>query len=146
MLLALLACSGNDDSGASFRHVEEAEPVSVPTLGTRRGVGPDSQPAVEVHLLLPQTVTAAVARATLQHAIDSVAQADSSVMWMKVIGFMLGAIDPSTSSAPVEPVLTAYWAPVDTADAAIRGRNARFMTNFVASRPLPEGSEGIGGR
>lgn len=137
-LLALAACAddGDAETGFSFERAGEGQVVEVSLLRTDRQTGPHGIARVDADVLLPPGLDPASARATLSHLIDSVAAADSMVAAVRLTGFVIGPLAPGEQEAPVNPVIQALWAPVDSATAMVRPRGATYRTQFTILGPL----------
>jgi hypothetical protein len=92
----------------------------------------------EVDVLLPPGTGEAVARASLQHVIDSVAAADTLAVAIRVTGYVMGPLDAATNSADLLPAMRATWGPVDSTGFAGAGRAARHRTDYLLLRPLSD--------
>lgn len=133
---AILACSEQPRERVVRLSFDEPAPpgpsiiLRADTVRGRRG-----ERTVDVHALLPATGTEASARATLQHLIDSVAAADTLVVAVRAVGFLMGRVDSATMAADLEPAITAAWGPPDSAWAFGAGRRA-YRTHFTILRPI----------
>lgn len=139
LLLVLLiggamACERRERPEPGFSYERAAQPAAVHEVWRDVKTTQEGYRVADLHLVFVETPTEAVARATLQHAIDSATAADTGLKSVRVVGFTVGTPD-STGTADVLPAISGVWAPVDTA--ALRtGRRVRFRTTFTILRPL----------
>jgi hypothetical protein len=132
-----MACERGERPGPTFSHEPAAQPAAVQQVKRNVRTTAEGYRVADLHLVFLEPPTAAVARATLQHAIDSATAADSGLKSVRVVGFTIGTPD-SSGTADVLPAISAVWAPVDTA--ALRtGRRVQFRTTFTILRPLALG-------
>jgi hypothetical protein len=145
LVAAATAACGERPEPPRVGFVDEppAAPVPVVVLShdtTRTAAG---FRVVDLDVMLPKGITDAVARASLQRVIDSVARADTLAAAVRVTGLVMGALDPRDNSAPVEPAMRATWGAIDSTGLTGARRTARFRTDFVLLRPLePSGGPG----
>ena len=92
---------------------------------------------IDVDVMMPPGPIA-VARATLQQVIDSVAAADTLAIAVRVTGFVIGPIDPASQTADVEPALRAVWSPPDSSW-AVGARRRTYRTSYTVLRPFEAG-------
>jgi hypothetical protein len=121
-------------SGFSFEVAAEPAPLVVLKHDTSRT--PQGYRMAQLDVLLPVGTSEAVARASLQHVIDSVARADTLAAVVRVVGYVVGDVDPQSLSAPAEPAMSATWGPIDSTGFTGARRSARFRTNYLLLRPL----------
>ncbi len=148
LLLVLLAlgCQGETQREPRFEFVGTAEPVTVAILRDSTTVTRLGYRVPEIHALLPAQATQAMARATLQHLIDSVASVDTLAAGVSVVAFLMGDYDPLTGTAKLEPVMSALWEPTDSVGITGSNRTARFRTNFRLLKPFPADQQRSGGQ
>jgi hypothetical protein len=129
-----MACERRERPAPAFTHEPAAQPAAVREVKRDVKTTQEGYRVADLHLVFLETPTQAVARATLQHAIDSATAADTGLKSVRVVGFTIGTPD-SAGTADVLPAISGVWAPVDTA--ALRtGRPVRFRTTFTILRPL----------
>ncbi len=140
-----LGCSGETPE-PRFTFVEEAEPVAAVILRDSTTITPLGYRVPVIHALLSGRATEAIARATLQHLIDSVASADTLAAGVRAVAFLMGNYDPQTGTAELEPVMSALWEPTDSVGITGSRRTARFRTNFRLLKPFPADQQESGGQ
>jgi len=127
-------CERRERPANGFAYEPPAQPISAREVKREVRTTQEGFRVAELHLVFVRVPTEAVARATLQHAIDSATAADTSLRAVRVVGFVVGTPD-STGVADVLPAISGVWAPVDTA-AFLAGRRVSFRTHFTILRPL----------
>lgn len=142
----LAACEGTERGQTGFSHEPEASPVPVMVIKSDSSRTPEGYRVAELHVLLPPGATSPVARATLQHVIDSVAAADTMAAAVRVTGFVMANVDSSTGTADVLPAIEATWGPIDSAGFTGAKRKSRFRTRFIVVRPLADSTSAAGKR
>ena len=135
-VILLAACEGTERGQTGFSKEPEASPVPVMVLKSDSSRTPEGYRVAELHVLLPPGSTTPVARATLQHVIDSVAAADTLAAAVSVTGFVMTNVDTTKGTADVVPAIKATWGPVDSAGFTGANRKSKFRTSFVLVRPL----------
>ena len=140
-----LGCRGETPE-QQFMFEDRAEPVAVAILKADTTITPLGYRVAEIHALLPAGATEAMARATLQHLIDSVASSDTLAAGVRAVAFVMGRYDPQTETAELEPVMSAIWEPTDSVGITGSHRTARFLTNFRLLKPFPADQQGPGGQ
>jgi hypothetical protein len=135
-VVLLAACEGSERARTGFSKEPEASPVPVMVLKSDSSRTPEGYRIAELHVLLPPGATTPVARATLQHLIDSVAAADTMAAAVQVTGFVMSNVDTTAGTADVVPAIKATWGPIDSAGFTGAKRKSQFRTNFVLVRPL----------
>ncbi len=133
--LALSACEREAAPRAAFSFEASAEPVPVLVIRSDWVTSSTDGRHREVHVMLPTGITEAVARATLQHLIDSVRAVDSAPP-VRVVGFVFGPLDSKTGLTDVVPAIAAERPAGD--------RPARSRTEFVIHRAFPDSDTGLG--
>jgi hypothetical protein len=131
-----MACGGRERAASGFVEVAEAAPTPAIVLRNDSSRTGEGHRVAELDVLMPGATTEAVARATLQQVIDSVAVADTMAAAVRVTGFVIGEIDAATSSADLVPAIRATWGPIDDAGYTGRERRSRYRTSFVVLRPF----------
>ncbi|MDH3496582.1 MAG: hypothetical protein OER21_07460 [Gemmatimonadota bacterium] len=134
--LVLSACERDAPPRAAFSFEAAAEPVPVLVIHSDWVTRPPAARQREVHVMLPTGITEAVARATLQHLIDSVRTADSAPPTIRVVGFAFGPLDAKTGLADVVPAISAVRSAGD--------RAAPPRTEFFIHRAFPDSETGPG--
>jgi len=144
-VVLLAACKGTERGQTGFSREPEARPMPVIVIKTDSSRTPEGYRIAELHVLLPAGATAAAARATLQHVIDSVAAADTMAAAVRVTGFVMTNVDTTTGTADVVQAIKATWGPIDSAGFTGAHRKSRFRTDFVLVRPM-EGTPAPAGK
>lgn len=144
-VVLLAACKGTERGQTGFSREPEASPMPVMVIKTDSSKTPEGYRIAELHVLLPAGATAAAARATLQHVIDSVAAADTMAAAVRVTGFVMTNVDTTTGTADVVQAIKATWGPIDSAGFTGANRKSRFRTDFVLVRPM-EGTPAPAGK
>jgi hypothetical protein len=142
LAVALTACGeSRDEPRARFNFDPPAQPTAAAVLrvDTMRVQGGSFW--MDLDVMMPPTPIA-VARATLEQVIDSVAAADTLAIAVRVTGFVIGPIDPASQTADVEPALRAVWSPPDSVWAVGAGRR-RYRIAYTVLKPF-ETSPGQG--
>ena len=136
VLAGLAACGGAEQRGVRFEHAEEAAPTPVIVLRDDSSLSAEGHRVAELDVLMPLATAEAVARATLQHVIDSVAAVDTLAAAVRVTGFVVGELDPEASAADLVPAMRATWGPIDQAGYTGAQRRSRYRTHYVVLRPF----------
>lgn len=143
LITLALGCEGETPE-PRFAFVDDAQPVMVAILKDSTTITPLGYRVAEIHALLPAQATEAVARATLQHLIDSVAAVDTLAAGVRAVAFLMGAYDARTGTANLEPVMSALWEPTDSVGITGSNRTARFRTHFRLFKPFPADQQDSG--
>lgn len=131
VVLVVAACGESREPRVQFSFTEAAEPVPVTIIKSDTTTTALGYRVAQLHVFLPTMATEAVARATLQHLIDSIAVADTLSAGIHVVGFVIDDFDPVTGEATLVPSMSALWAPTDSIGITGSVRTARFMTTFT---------------
>lgn len=143
-LVGLVACGGGERANTGFATVAEASATPAIVLRDDSSRSREGYRVAELDVLMPVATDEAAARATLQRVIDSVAAADTLAAAVRVTGFVMGEMDPETSSAELVPAMRATWGPIDKAGYTGSQRRSRYRTNYVVLRRF--GTEPTEGR
>jgi hypothetical protein len=135
-LAGLVACGGGERANTGFTEVAEASATPVILLRDDSSRTEEGYRVAELDVLMPVATSEPAARATLQRVIDSVAAVDTLAAAVRVTGFVMGALNPETSSADLVPAMRATWGPIDPAGYTGRARRSRYRTNYVVLRPF----------
>lgn len=137
--MALLAgCEPRDRADTGFAWEAPATPVPVLVMRNDSSRTGEGYRVAELDVLLPPGTGEAVARASLQRVIDSVAAADTLAAAVRVTGFVMGPVDTASRSADIMPALRATWGPVDKAGFTGARRASRYRTDYLLLRPLDQ--------
>jgi hypothetical protein len=134
---AVAGCGEDREAGpprTSYSYEPPAQPLAAALLRADTLESRQRGRRIDLDVLMPPA-TEAAARATLQHVIDSVAAADTLAVAIRATGFLMGAVDPASASAEIEPAMRAVWAPPDS----VWGTGARrgnYRTQFTVLRPF----------
>jgi hypothetical protein len=134
LAVALSACGDSSKEprvSVSYDPPAPPAPTALLRADTMAALGGGSW--IDLDIMMPSG-SIAVAQATLQHVIDSVAAADTLAVAVRVTGFVIGPIDPKTQSADLEPALRGVWGPPDSTW-GVGSARARYRTQFTALRP-----------
>lgn len=140
LLLAAASCGEprGDAREPAFGFEEPAEPVEAMVLHRDTVRSDEGHRVATVHLFLPRGTSEAEARATLQHVIDSIADADTLAAAVSAVGFVMETPEAGATEADLVPVIQALWAPLDTVGMTGSRRRARFRTAFTILRPFAD--------
>jgi len=138
-LAGLAACGGGDRPDTGFSYVADVLPTPVILLRDDSSRTAEGYRVAELDVLMAVATDEAAARATLQHVIDSVAAVDTLAAAVRVTGFLMGDVNPQTSSADLVPAMRATWGPIDEAGYTGSRRLSRYRTDYVVLRPFAAG-------
>lgn len=134
LALVPAACDARDEPRARFNFDPPAAAGLADVLRADTMVVQGGSFWIDLDVMMPPGPIA-VARATLQQVIDSVAAADTMAIAVRVTGFVIGPIDPQTATADVEPALRAVWSPPDSVW-AVGAARGRYRTAYTVLRPF----------
>jgi len=137
-LAGAAACGGTEQRGTRFVDVEATAATPTVVLRDDSSRTAEGHRVAELDVLMPLAADEATTRSTLQRVIDSVAAADTLAAAVRVTGFVMGELDPATSSADLVPVMRATWGPIDEAGYTGRQRRSQYRTNYVVLRPFDQ--------